>query len=266
MRECWQAVPTQRPTFKQLVEELDRVLLSISDEVGFETYYNKCGGWNSGFRNSKWKKIPTKSEDRRLSQGGPDIRGLFLRCMESFVLCSNWPDITMWSATVTMANLSVCIPKNILTQAFFPATSHLKVSYCLQLNNWASCSPSSSTWTCRRRSSSTRHRVRTRRAPVLQTTTLSLPTMPCPPTPAWWATTTCLHGQTARWRSGRCASSRHEDKVGFEHKVASTSSTASQEGFRVLGGNGDTRIKKLSTHVYMESTEAAQAPRCGERF
>lgn len=33
MRECWHAVPIQRPTFKQLVEELDKVLLSISDEV-----------------------------------------------------------------------------------------------------------------------------------------------------------------------------------------------------------------------------------------
>lgn len=36
MRECWHAVPTQRPTFKQLVEELDKALLSISDEVGFQ--------------------------------------------------------------------------------------------------------------------------------------------------------------------------------------------------------------------------------------
>lgn len=33
MRECWHAVPSQRPTFKQLVEALDRVLLAISEEV-----------------------------------------------------------------------------------------------------------------------------------------------------------------------------------------------------------------------------------------
>ncbi|KAM7142153.1 fibroblast growth factor receptor 4 isoform 3-T4 [Molossus nigricans] len=32
MRECWHAVPSQRPTFKQLVEALDKVLLAISEE------------------------------------------------------------------------------------------------------------------------------------------------------------------------------------------------------------------------------------------
>ncbi|XP_068186814.1 fibroblast growth factor receptor 4 [Antennarius striatus] len=47
MRECWHAVPTQRPTFKQLVEELDRALLSISDEyldlsTPFEQYSPSC--------------------------------------------------------------------------------------------------------------------------------------------------------------------------------------------------------------------------------
>lgn len=34
MRECWHAVPSQRPTFKQLVEGLDKVLVAVSEEVG----------------------------------------------------------------------------------------------------------------------------------------------------------------------------------------------------------------------------------------
>lgn len=42
MRECWHAVPSQRPTFKLLVEELDRVLLSISDEVGHTHTFTHC--------------------------------------------------------------------------------------------------------------------------------------------------------------------------------------------------------------------------------
>lgn len=33
MRECWHAAPSQRPTFKQLVEALDKVLLAVSEEV-----------------------------------------------------------------------------------------------------------------------------------------------------------------------------------------------------------------------------------------
>ncbi|MGH0155892.1 UNVERIFIED_CONTAM: hypothetical protein FKN15_030104 [Acipenser sinensis] len=47
MSECWHAVPTHRPTFKQLVNELDRILASISDEyldlsTPFEQYSPSC--------------------------------------------------------------------------------------------------------------------------------------------------------------------------------------------------------------------------------
>lgn len=33
MRDCWHAVPSQRPTFKQLVEDLDRALAMTSNQV-----------------------------------------------------------------------------------------------------------------------------------------------------------------------------------------------------------------------------------------
>ncbi|XP_048345583.1 fibroblast growth factor receptor 4 isoform X2 [Sphaerodactylus townsendi] len=47
MRECWHAVPSQRPTFKQLVEGLDKVLASVSEEyldlsMPFEQYSPSC--------------------------------------------------------------------------------------------------------------------------------------------------------------------------------------------------------------------------------
>lgn len=36
MRDCWHAVPSQRPTFKQLVEDLDRCLAMTSNQEYLE--------------------------------------------------------------------------------------------------------------------------------------------------------------------------------------------------------------------------------------
>ncbi|XP_055361625.1 fibroblast growth factor receptor 3 isoform X5 [Betta splendens] len=53
MRECWNPVPSQRPTFRQLVEDLDRVLsMTSTDEyldlsVPFEQYSPTCQDSNS---------------------------------------------------------------------------------------------------------------------------------------------------------------------------------------------------------------------------
>lgn len=39
MRDCWHAVPSQRPTFKQLVEDLDRCLAMTSNQVSHRLWF-----------------------------------------------------------------------------------------------------------------------------------------------------------------------------------------------------------------------------------
>lgn len=37
MKDCWHAISSQRPTFKQLVEDLDRILTLSSNEVSLSS-------------------------------------------------------------------------------------------------------------------------------------------------------------------------------------------------------------------------------------
>ena len=43
MLKCWQDSPTQRPTFEELVQEFDAMLVSLSDKVRiiYSPYCNK---------------------------------------------------------------------------------------------------------------------------------------------------------------------------------------------------------------------------------
>lgn len=48
MRDCWHAVPSQRPTFKQLVEDLDRCLAMASNQVSrCPLRRSRCAGLSS---------------------------------------------------------------------------------------------------------------------------------------------------------------------------------------------------------------------------
>lgn len=47
MRDCWHAVPSQRPTFKQLVEDLDRILTLTTNEVRTSFWKPRVHAWEA---------------------------------------------------------------------------------------------------------------------------------------------------------------------------------------------------------------------------
>lgn len=46
MRDCWHAVPSRRPTFQQLVEDLDRMLSLMANQVRHFRIYNQLFEWS----------------------------------------------------------------------------------------------------------------------------------------------------------------------------------------------------------------------------
>uniref|UniRef100_A0A3B3UB25 receptor protein-tyrosine kinase n=1 Tax=Poecilia latipinna TaxID=48699 RepID=A0A3B3UB25_9TELE len=52
MRECWHAVPARRPTFQQLVEDLDRTLSNMANQVTNLQLWRNCCLYSSAHRTS----------------------------------------------------------------------------------------------------------------------------------------------------------------------------------------------------------------------
>ncbi|ERE80488.1 fibroblast growth factor receptor [Cricetulus griseus] len=87
MRECWHAVPSQRPTFKQLVEALDKVLLAVSEEyldlrLTFGPYSpsngdasSTCSSSDSVFSHEP-SPFPFPGVQTILTEGAPDLVSL----------------------------------------------------------------------------------------------------------------------------------------------------------------------------------------------
>lgn len=131
----------------------------------------KCGERDLGFMNSKQQKQPTHT-----------VFGY------SVPNCSNFRALNSNPGSLkehTKFNFHSCLQSQIKPVGGFIFS---ETPTFLLFPNFFSLL---STWTCRHPLSSTPHHVRTRPALALLTTTQFLPTMPCPPTLASWATRTC---------------------------------------------------------------------------
>ncbi|XP_073181384.1 fibroblast growth factor receptor 1 isoform X7 [Lepidochelys kempii] len=85
MRDCWHAVPSQRPTFKQLVEDLDRIVAMTSNQAFLTFAQRRCviccdlpalGSSRPGNRPGHWTILPRLGIRSRVLGGQTPLMAL----------------------------------------------------------------------------------------------------------------------------------------------------------------------------------------------
>uniref|UniRef100_A0A672QSX1 Fibroblast growth factor receptor n=1 Tax=Sinocyclocheilus grahami TaxID=75366 RepID=A0A672QSX1_SINGR len=72
MKDCWHAVPTQRPTFKQLVEDLDRTLSVISNQEYLDLSVPLEPMYSQVFLNERSSTCSSEPDSVFLRESGPE--------------------------------------------------------------------------------------------------------------------------------------------------------------------------------------------------
>lgn len=76
MKDCWHAISSQRPTFKQLVEDLDRILTLSTNEVRTPLFYSFFLHFFLSFFGKKKKFLTPFHTPRSPSHKSPGLRAV----------------------------------------------------------------------------------------------------------------------------------------------------------------------------------------------